>query len=211
MLRPSSRAIALCVALLAFALSTQAAGAATIAVTTEADENGTNTNACSLREAVRSANGNTSVGGCTQGDGADTITVPAGLYLLTVTSGTASGDLDLTTNITINGAGQAQTVIDGTSLNDRVFDVSDANANVTITGLTIQHGTRGRQRRWHPQPGHAHPPRRARLREHRRRRWRGRLQRRRPIAHAGPDQHPRQHRRGRTAAASSTTRAAPSR
>lgn len=111
-------------------------------VTTTADENGTNTSACSLREAIQAANTNAAFGGCPTGVGADTITLPAGLYLLTITTGGGSGDLDLTSNITINGAGPGQTIVDGGALSDRVFDVSSAG-NVIISGVTIQHGAVG--------------------------------------------------------------------
>ncbi len=52
----------------------------------------------------------------------------------------ATGDLDITTDITITGAGANQTTIDGADL-DRVFDVR--SGTVTLSGLTIQNGTAG--------------------------------------------------------------------
>lgn len=88
---------------------------------------------CTLRAAVQEAD-------ATIGD--DTITVPAGVYLLTI-PGTdeawaTSGDLDITDNLTITGAGAALTIIDGNNL-DRVFDHSYAHV-FTITDITIRNG-----------------------------------------------------------------------
>ncbi len=90
-------------------------------------------NMCTLRAAIQEAD-------ATIGD--DTITVPAGIYLLTI-PGTdeawaTSGDLDITDNLTITGAGAAQTIIDGNDL-DRVFDHSYAHF-FTISGVTIRNG-----------------------------------------------------------------------
>ena len=68
---------------------------------------------CSLRAAVMEANAF---------PGADTITVPAGNYLFTIAGagedGAATGDLDLTDDVTIAGAGT--TIVDGSGL-DRVL------------------------------------------------------------------------------------------
>ncbi len=88
---------------------------------------------CSLREAIIAAN-------AAAGD--DTITVPAGIYTLTI-AGTgedaaATGDLDLTSNITINGAGASTTIIDGGAL-DRVFHVT-GTFTVNISGVTVRNG-----------------------------------------------------------------------
>ena len=74
--------------------------------------------------------------------GADTIGVPVGTYTLSI-AGTdedagATGDLDVTDDLTINGAGAAATIIDGGGL-DRVFHVF-TGSTVTISGVTIQNG-----------------------------------------------------------------------
>ncbi len=70
---------------------------------------------CSLREAVRSANA------CA---GWQTITIPAGAYTLTIAGGgedaAATGDLDITDDVTIVGEGAPS--IDGNGL-DRVFEI----------------------------------------------------------------------------------------
>jgi CSLREA domain-containing protein len=87
---------------------------------------------CSLREAVRAVNA---------GSGGDTIAVPAGRFRLTIAGAgedaAATGDLDLTKSVTIQGAGTRQTLIDG-SVIDRVFDVASGVtaliADVTVTG-----------------------------------------------------------------------------
>ena len=95
--------------------SAPATPSATIVVNTTADEFGTGKN-CSLREAIQSANTDSDFGGCTgvKAYGDDVITLPAGTYTLTGASGedaNASGDLDITSALTINGAGAKTTII----------------------------------------------------------------------------------------------------
>ncbi|MFB3887637.1 MAG: DUF4347 domain-containing protein, partial [Thermodesulfobacteriota bacterium] len=89
----------------------------------------------SLRAAIMEANALT---------GADSITLPAGNYDLTLMgsgeNAAATGDLDITGQLTINGAGAKTTVIDAATINDRVFDLPTAATNVTISGVTIQNG-----------------------------------------------------------------------
>lgn len=120
---------------------TSPAHAATIAVNTTVDELDNDGN-CSLREAIMSANSDTAFDACTAGSGADTITVPAGTYLLTRMGAdedtNASGDLDLSGDLTIVGAGSAFTFIDGNGT-DRVTDVA-MGANVTLERLTLTNG-----------------------------------------------------------------------
>jgi len=118
------------------------AHAATIAVTTTGDDTTVNGN-CTLREAVRAANTNAPVDGCA-GDaaGADTITLPAGTYTLALggrdENAAATGDLDVTSPITIVGAGATATVVDGGGI-DRVFHVSAAGS-LTASDLTVLGG-----------------------------------------------------------------------
>ncbi|MCK4761229.1 MAG: CSLREA domain-containing protein [Candidatus Aminicenantes bacterium] len=88
---------------------------------------------CSLRAAIMEANAL---------PGADTITIPAGTYTLTISGANedncAGGDLDVRSNLTINGAGPNATIIDGDDL-DRVFHIRGA-WTVTITNLKVQNG-----------------------------------------------------------------------
>jgi CSLREA domain-containing protein len=86
---------------------------------------------CSLRQAVLASNS------CT---GVQTIQIPAGTYILTHTGAdeeaAASGDLDLTDSVVIQGEGNP--IIDGEAA-DRIFDVK-AGKTVSISGLTLQNG-----------------------------------------------------------------------
>ncbi|MEN0013037.1 MAG: choice-of-anchor Q domain-containing protein, partial [Solirubrobacteraceae bacterium] len=108
------------------------AHAATFAVTRTADD----LSAGSLRWAVAQANG---------AAGADTITVPAGTFTRTLAQSTnaavpdvESGDLNVTGDVTIQGAGAASTIIDAAGL-DRVFEVR-GGAQVTLKGLAVTGG-----------------------------------------------------------------------
>ncbi|HEV8574466.1 MAG TPA: choice-of-anchor Q domain-containing protein, partial [Dehalococcoidia bacterium] len=120
----------------------QLAEAASITVTTTADELNADGD-CSLREAIQAANTNTAVDACGAGGGADTVTVPAGTYNLSIggagEDGNATGDLDITASfLTISGAGAATTIIDGGDL-DRV--IHDVGVTAGISGLTIRNGS----------------------------------------------------------------------
>ena len=102
---------------------------------------------CTLRAAVQHANVT---------DGADTIEVPAGTYILSipinnrltgaggggpVDSG-ANGDLDITTDMTIVGEGALATVVDANAI-DRAIEIQPPGAgafHVTITGVGITGG-----------------------------------------------------------------------
>lgn len=111
-------------------------------VTTTADRaNGLGTcqsGDCSLREAIIAANLTA---------GADTITLPAGTFTLSIAGAdeesALTGDLDITDSVTITGQGRNSTLIDGNDL-DRVFHlVPDGSTAITVTlrNLTIQNGT----------------------------------------------------------------------
>jgi len=119
----------------------QPAHAATIAVNTTADELNSDGD-CSLREAIQAANTDSTVDGCGAGSGADTIVVPAGTYTLSIAGANedanATGDFDITTELTINGVGAATTIIDGAKL-DRLFHVL-SSGSVVMSGVTIRNG-----------------------------------------------------------------------
>lgn len=119
--------------------------AATIEVTTTTDEYREDevASGCSLREAIRAANGDDFFGECPAGSGDDVIRLPAGNYSLTLDAPPEDlgvrGDLDIFTNITIEGSGLATTVI--TSPNsERIFHIRLDATVVRITGVTLQNG-----------------------------------------------------------------------
>jgi CSLREA domain-containing protein len=98
---------------------------------------------CSLREAIVAA---------TVAAGPDMITLPAGTYTLSRTGiddSAANGDLDVTGPLTINGAGQASTSIQGgihggSFAIDKVFSFNPQGAAagfaVSLNNLTIRFG-----------------------------------------------------------------------
>jgi CSLREA domain-containing protein len=120
------------------------ARAATIIVSAPADDTTSNGN-CTLREAVIAANTDAAVDACAAGSGADVITVPAGTYLLTLVGAgedaAATGDLDVTADVEIQGAGAASASVDG-NLTDRVFDFDPAATGITaqLSGITVRGG-----------------------------------------------------------------------
>ena len=89
---------------------------------------------CTLRAAIQEANALA---------GADEITVPAGTYKLTIAGrgedAAATGDLDITDDLAITGAGQSATVIDGNGV-DTVMHVAKG-AVADLTHLGIQGGS----------------------------------------------------------------------
>lgn len=114
----------------AFLVGTPSAQAATIAVTTTADGG-----AGSLRAAIDQANAN---------PGADVIDLPPGTYTLTIAGANedanATGDLDITSDTTIVGAGAGVTTIDADGI-DRVLDVRAGT--LTVQSVTITGGNSG--------------------------------------------------------------------
>ncbi|HKP90968.1 MAG TPA: fibronectin type III domain-containing protein [Thermoleophilaceae bacterium] len=119
--------------------------AATISVTNHLDEV-TGGNGCSLREAISAANGNNSGpgGDCAKGDGVDLIKVPASAAPYTLSragayeNANATGDLDITSVVTIVGGGASSTTVDAKHL-DRVFHVLDSGI-ATFAGLAVTGG-----------------------------------------------------------------------
>lgn len=86
-----------------------------------------------LRDALAAANSN--------GED-DHITLAAGLYELTAVGDGDLGDLNVTeagTTLTITGAGAGVTVIDASTLGDRVFDVGP-DATLVLVGVTVTGG-----------------------------------------------------------------------
>jgi CSLREA domain-containing protein len=114
---------------------------AVITVTTTDDELN-NDGDCSLREAIQAANTNAAVDACTPGNGADTVLLPAGTYLITIPgageNGNQTGDLDVLDHVTLTGDGMGLTILDGNNL-DRVLHMW-TGLTVEINALTVTHG-----------------------------------------------------------------------
>jgi CSLREA domain-containing protein len=124
----------------AFVLIRPARASMTINVTTTLDQDGAG-GGCSLREAIIAANQDIAFGGCPAGNGADIIILPAGTYVLTHSvkgDNTAmTGDLDITSTVTLSGTGAALTIVDGNGF-DRVIDI--LTTTVQFKGVTIRNG-----------------------------------------------------------------------
>jgi CSLREA domain-containing protein len=126
----------LCLSLMIVLVGVQPAYAASITVTTTADENNTGAS-CSLREAITAANNNAAYGGCAAGSGTDTITLPAGTYTL-------SSELPaVTSTIIINGNGASNTIIQANAnpglSGYRILTVN-SGGNLTLNSLTAKNG-----------------------------------------------------------------------
>jgi hypothetical protein len=99
-------------------------------------ETGAGNNVCTLRAAVMEANAR---------PGHDTILVPAGTYTLTLVAANENaalnGDLDLTGDVTIIGAGPTATIIEVNRAvtKGRGFEVHP-NVTASLSGLTIRNG-----------------------------------------------------------------------
>ena len=98
---------------------------------------------CSLREAIISANENALLSACEQGSSSeiDGIVLAAERYVLDEPGvneeNAATGDLDITDDLRIFGAGVEETVVTAMSI-DRVFDVK---ANTEMSFLKVRNGS----------------------------------------------------------------------
>src|SRR5262245_20893918 len=107
-----------------------------IVTKTDDTADGTCDSDCSLREAIIAANVH---------PGADTITLLAKSYTLTIggagENNSATGDLDIADDLTIDGAGAGQTIIQGSAgWDDRIFDVVSSGVVAVLNGVTITKG-----------------------------------------------------------------------
>ncbi|MGH8041267.1 MAG: IPTL-CTERM sorting domain-containing protein [Rudaea sp.] len=127
LLRPLSQAVAL-------ALIAGGAHAAAITVTDAGDGNSGGT--CTLRQAIDSANNDSTSGNCTPGNGADTIAFASGLANSTITL--TQGQLVVASDLTLTGSGQ--TIV--ADANSRVMQIDNTNSvyNVTLTDVTLTGG-----------------------------------------------------------------------
>ena len=137
--------LVLAAAAVAAIVPSTAARAATIAPNTTSDVVA-NDGQCSLREAITAARTHAPSGSmpgeCPAGTGNDVITLAPGHYLLSIPGAkedaNASGDLDVGSDLTIRGAGAANTTIE-TDQPDRVLEILPG-ASATIEGVTITGG-----------------------------------------------------------------------
>ena len=88
---------------------------------------------CTLRAAIMEANALA---------GPDTVALPAGTFTLTLTGPSpdlpAWGDLDITDDLTIAGAPEETTIVDGGAI-DRVFSI-ESSATVSVSRITVRNG-----------------------------------------------------------------------
>lgn len=125
---------------------TGSVSAATLTVTTTNDTIAAD-GQCSLREAITAANLDAAFNGCAAGSGMDVILLGAGEYRIDRAGAgedaNSTGDLDVRSSLTIQGAGADVTRIRG-DRNDRVFDLAMPGAGqpiaAMITGVTIRNG-----------------------------------------------------------------------
>lgn len=133
------------------AVMAASAPAATITPTSFGDDLAANGN-CTLREAVRAANTDAAVDGCTGGAGTDRIVLDPGRYELSIAGrgedNAATGDLDLTTDMEIRSSNTvdppfgfvphlSQPTIDANGI-DRAFDV---RSEATLDSMKIVGGS----------------------------------------------------------------------
>jgi CSLREA domain-containing protein len=132
------------------------ARAATITVNSTADTLATDGN-CTLRKAILAANSDTAVDACSPGSGPDVVVVPAGHYTVggePDEDAGLTGDLDVTDDLELVGAGAASTFIHSAvrvqpppcgffgcvaTQIDRAFDIDPAGAGISVrlSGVTL--------------------------------------------------------------------------
>ena len=94
---------------------------------------------CTLRAAITEANALA---------GNDVITLPAGIYTVTLSlppaneNANASGDFDITSNVTINGAGASSTFIQAASSPNSTIEcvLNFLSGTSTVSGITVRYG-----------------------------------------------------------------------
>ncbi|NJN84808.1 MAG: DUF11 domain-containing protein, partial [Caldilineaceae bacterium] len=128
-------------ALLVSPIKSALAADVTVTVDTTVDDNSKDDcqaaeDDCSLRGAISLANGDAA--------NSYTIDIPAGNYILSLTGAdedaNATGDLDITRNMALTGAGPQLTVIDADGI-DRVFHIMNG-ARAALSDLTVTGGVR---------------------------------------------------------------------
>jgi len=114
----------------------------TIKVNTTEDQNGTDLDHCSLREAIISAQDDTAYGGCSAGSGSDIITLGAGVFTV------SDGQVDfISSEITINGLTSSSTIIQPSTCdpieeecsNDHQFVRNTSGGTLSLNNLTLRY------------------------------------------------------------------------
>jgi CSLREA domain-containing protein len=124
--------------ILTLAVGPTAAYAATITVTTTADELNADGD-CSLREAIQAANTNTAVDACPAGQPGPIVDVITFGVTGTIALG-SSGQLTITDDLTITGPGASSLTISGNGFDTgRVMEVT-AGTTLNLSGVTIANG-----------------------------------------------------------------------
>ncbi|MEZ4332797.1 MAG: CSLREA domain-containing protein [Myxococcota bacterium] len=125
------------------------ARASVIEVTHLDDDTNPANGTCTLREAIRAANGNVAVDACPAGQSSvrDDILVRPGVHHVDLSSGAGedfavSGDLDLRGPVRIRGASARHSIIDGSGAGtiDRLFHVHDVADEVVFERVTLRGG-----------------------------------------------------------------------
>lgn len=138
----TSKTLIVAIVAIAVALGSVHGALAQIYVTTSDDELNTDGD-CSLREAVEAANTNSAVDNCIDNSGNyDFIVLDAQTYTLSILGfnedANQTGDLDITEDVTIQGQGPGQTVINAADI-DRALHI--LSGYVIVRNLTITDGS----------------------------------------------------------------------
>lgn len=124
--------VMLLIGLFSWMVTPPTAHAASIVVNTITDDNAAN-GLCSLREAIIAANTDAAFQGCSAGSGADTIG-----FSVTGTILQSSTLPTITSDITINGNGAANTIINGGNAH-QIFN-TNSGTTVTLSSMTLRNG-----------------------------------------------------------------------
>jgi len=131
-----------CLALAVSQALVASAGAANIEVTNDADTTIPTPGNCTLRDAVLSANTDTSVGGCASGAGTDTITFSNSVIAGGTVSLTQASSILIESNLDVNGPASGTMEINGMD-NAGVLSIDGSYYRVSLNNLTISDGLGG--------------------------------------------------------------------
>jgi len=97
---------------------------------------------CTLGDAITAANTDTAVNGCAAGSGADTIMLPAGTFHLTRinNSNRAAATPDISTAITIQGAGAGTTILERDAGSPDFVIFYQSGGTLTLNDLAVMRG-----------------------------------------------------------------------